>query len=279
METNLSKMLSILLTALVLLIAINSVVSVTPTFSFYQAQLIQPTYAHGSGGGNNGGGKFTCPTIAGADSSTCSLNWSGYADTGSSSSVTYVGGSWTVPTLSCPSSGTQYAAIWVGIDGYNSNTVEQTGVLGECNNGAASYSAWYEFYPSPSVTITGFTVRPGDTILANVSFANGVFTVKIQDGTQYFSTTGTVSNATRSSAEWIIERPALCFAHHCSLTTLAPFGSVTFSSATATLNGVTGSISIFTDVAITMVASSSGPILAEPSSLSSGGSSFTDTYV
>jgi len=278
MKTNLSRMLNVLLIGSALLIAINSGVSVTQSF-FYPTQLISLANGHSSGGGHGGGGGFTCPTISGADSSTCSTNWSGYADTGSSGSVTYVAGSWSVPTLSCPSSGTQYVAIWVGIDGYSSNTVEQTGVLGECNNGVASYSAWYEFYPNPSVTITGFTVNPGDTIVASVSFANGVFTVKIQDGTQSFSTTGTVSNAARSSAEWIVERPALCFGHHCSLTTLAPFGSVTFSSATATLNGVTASISGFTDVAITMVASSSGPVLAEPSSLSSSGSSFTDTYV
>jgi hypothetical protein len=216
--------------------------------------------------------------ISGADSSVCSTNWSGYADTGSTGSVTYVSGSWTVPSLTCSSSGTQYVAIWVGIDGYSSSTVEQTGIMGECSNGAASYFAWYEFYPNPSVTISGFTVKGGDSITASVSYSGGVFTTTITDGSESYSATGTVTNAARNSAEWIVERPALCIGAHCTLTTLANFGSATFTSASATVGGTDGSISSFKDVAITMVASSSGPILAQPTSLSTDGSSFTDNY-
>lgn len=236
--------------------------------------------SHGSGGGHKGGGGgFSCPVISGADSSVCSTNWSGYADTGSKGSVTHVAGSWTVPSLTCSSSGTQYVAVWVGIDGYSSSTVEQTGIMGECSNGAASYFAWYEFYPNPSVTISGFTVKAGDSITATVSsYGSGEFTTTITDGSESYSASGTVTNAAMSSAEWIVERPALCIGAHCTLTTLANFGSTTFTSASATVGGKTGSLSSFTDVAITMVASRSGPILAQPTSLSPDGSSFTDNY-
>src|SRR2546422_950966 len=88
------------------------------------------------------------------------------------------------------------------------------------------YYAWYEFYPNPSITIGGFTVLPGDKISAEVSYSVGVFTTSITDGSQHFSTTGTVSGAARSSAEWIVERPALCNGHHCKLISLSNFGTV-----------------------------------------------------
>jgi len=59
-----------------------------------------------------------------------STNWAGYAITGPDGSATAVSDTWDVPSTSCGSQ-TTYAAFWVGIDGFNSNTVEQTGVLAE----------------------------------------------------------------------------------------------------------------------------------------------------
>ena len=47
-----------------------------------------------------------------------STNWSGYAVTASTSAVTKVQGSWTVPTVTGTS--TAYSSFWVGIDGFNS---------------------------------------------------------------------------------------------------------------------------------------------------------------
>ncbi|MDH2902211.1 MAG: G1 family endopeptidase [archaeon] len=263
-----------LLTVLVILLVLPSVTVVLSSAANKQSVSNSTNDTHNS----KKHGSFTCPVISGADSSTCSTNWSGYAD--NAGPVTNVSGSWTVPTLSCPSSGSTYVAIWVGIDGYSSSTVEQTGVLGQCSSGKASYSAWYEFYPSASVTISGFSVSPGDNVTANVSYSGGVFTTTIKDLTTgaTFSTTGTVSNAARSSAEWIVERPALCSIFRCSLSTLSNFGSTSFTSASATIGGATGSISAFSDVAITMVGSSSGPVLAEPSSLSTDGTSFSVAY-
>src|ERR1700737_3511496 len=53
-----------------------------------------------------------------------STNWSGYAVTGSS--FTWAKGSWVVPTAVCSGvTQAQYASFWVGIDGYNSSSVEQ----------------------------------------------------------------------------------------------------------------------------------------------------------
>src|SRR5689334_10107653 len=88
-----------------------------------------------------------------------SLNWAGYAVTAQVDSVTRVRGSWIEPSVSCPVSSTPEAAVfWVGIDGFASSTVEQTGTIAECLNGVASYSAWYEFYPNSSVFISTLTI-------------------------------------------------------------------------------------------------------------------------
>src|SRR5438270_238528 len=100
--------------------------------------------------------------------------------------------------------------------------------------------------------------------------------------------TGTVSGAARSSAEWIVERPALCSGHHCKLTSLSNFGTVSLgsdytgiaSTNYATINGATGGIGSFGSAnihRITMV-NNSGATLAEPSVLSTDGTSFTETW-
>ena len=51
-----------------------------------------------------------------------------------------------MPTVS--GSGPTYSSVWVGIDGYSSNTVEQIGTEQDVSaNGKTSYYAWYEMYP------------------------------------------------------------------------------------------------------------------------------------
>src|SRR5580693_1467505 len=50
-----------------------------------------------------------------------STNWSGYAATGGP--FTSVSADWVQPAGNC-STGDQYAAFWVGLDGYSSATVE-----------------------------------------------------------------------------------------------------------------------------------------------------------
>ncbi|HZW84894.1 MAG TPA: G1 family glutamic endopeptidase [Nitrososphaerales archaeon] len=226
---------------------------------------------------------FNCPS-----GTVCSTNWSGFAVTGSSGSVSDVKGSWKVPSVTCGSKST-YSSYWVGIDGYSSSTVEQTGTDSDCSSGSAHYYAWYEFYPAGSFQISGFTVKAGDIVSAEVSYSTstGKFTTTITDGSQTFSTSASVSAAARSSAEWIIERPALCMGAHCKLTSLSNFGTVSlgsdFTSISgtnyATISGTSGTIGSFgaSVVRLTMV-NSAGTTLAEPSTLSSDGTSFTETW-
>ena len=228
-------------------------------------------------------GTYNCPA-----GTVCSTNWSGFAVTGPSGSVSNVKGSWVVPAVKCTSK-TTYSSYWVGIDGYNSNTVEQTGTDSDCSSGSARYYAWYEFYPAASVQIPGFAVKPGDTVTAEVSYStsSGQFTTTITDGSQSYTTSSAVSGAARSSAEWIVERPVLCTRFHCKLTSLSNFGTVSLGSVYtsisgtnyATLSGASGSIGSFgpSVVRITMV-NSAGSTLAEPNPLSADGTSFTETW-
>ncbi|HZU56404.1 MAG TPA: G1 family glutamic endopeptidase [Actinocrinis sp.] len=199
-----------------------------------------------------------------AHTTTTSTNWSGYAATGSKfSSVTTT---FTQPAVDC-SKGDGYSSFWVGLDGYNSNTVEQTGTEADCSGGAASYSAWYEMYPKFPVTYSN-TVRPGDSITESVSFGgSSSFTLTLSDSTQGWSRTVTkkLTNAKRSSAEVIAEAP-----YSGGVLPLADFGKVSFSGST--VNGST--LSNFNPVGIDMV-SSSGTPEATVSSLSGGSFSIT----
>ena len=138
--------------------------------------------------------------------SVTSTNWSGYAVTGSN--FTSAVGSWIVPTATC-SSGNQYAAFWVGIDGYNSSSVEQTGTDSDCKGSKPNYYAWYEFYPNPSFMISSVTIKPGDRMSASVTYNGSQFTVTITDVTtgKSFSKSSAVRGAKRTSAEWIAEAP------------------------------------------------------------------------
>ncbi|MCI4370752.1 MAG: G1 family endopeptidase, partial [Thermoplasmata archaeon] len=117
---------------------------------------------------------------------TQSTNWAGYAVTGANHSVSYVHGSWIEPSaVSCPSKGYQYSSFWVGIDGYSSSTVEQTGTDTDCQAGVAAYYAWYEFYPNPSFVISKVPIHAGDTISAAVKYVNSTvgFRVTLTDVT------------------------------------------------------------------------------------------------
>ena len=153
-----------------------------------------------------------------------SNNWSGYAVTGSS--FTTAKGSWTVPTVNCTKTPNTYAAFWVGIDGWTSTTVEQTGTDSDCDGKSPSYYAWYEFYPNPSELISSVAVAPGDQMSASVTYSGTEFTITITNETtgKSYSKSGKVSGAKRSSAEWIAEAP--CCTNSGGILPLADFGTV-----------------------------------------------------
>src|SRR5207248_4587486 len=111
---------------------------------------------------------------------TTSTNWSGYAVAAGAGAVGSVSGRWVVPAVS--GTGTAYSSAWVGIDGFNSATVEQIGTSSDLSRGTPQYYAWYEMYPSGSVEIP-LTIHAGDTISASVTYAANGFTLSITDVT------------------------------------------------------------------------------------------------
>jgi hypothetical protein len=198
-------------------------------------------------------------------------NWAGYDLTGTG--ATDIVGTWVVPQVSCSAGENSWSSPWIGIDGYASATLEQTGIDAYCVKGTATYTAWYEMYPHNSVYL-GMAVHPGDTMTGEVSsMGGGTFVLSIQNVTtgDSFQTTQVSKKAQDSSVEWVVEGP--------SNQALSDFRAVSFSGARATIDGVTRNLGAFPSPdAITMAAR--GVTRAIPSSLSGGNgpTSFTVTW-
>jgi hypothetical protein len=186
-----------------------------------------------------------------------STNWSGYVTT--RGPFTSVSASWVQPSVKCGSK-TTYASFWVGLDGYQSATVEQTGTLATCGGGKASYLAWVEFFPrAPHYFST--TVKPGDVLHASVTESGGTYTTKLNDATQHWTASARRTlAAARSSAEVIAEAPSSG-----TVLPLANFGTVNFTGARANSVGI-GSL---VPIKIVMV-TAGGTIKASPSGITSG---------
>jgi peptidase A4-like protein len=200
-----------------------------------------------------------------------STNWSGYA--GTTGTYTSVSASWTQPAGKC-SSGDQYAAFWVGLDGYSSSSVEQTGSEVDCVGRTAEYYAWYEMYPGPSETYSN-TVGSGDHFNASVTYeGSNKFSLYIADTTRGWShtTTASLAGAARSSAEVIVEAP--CCTNSGGILPLTDFGTVniTGSEANGAAIGKAGGLT-----EITMI-DNEGRDKDTVSSLS-GGENFSATWV
>jgi hypothetical protein len=153
-----------------------------------------------------------------------SSNWFGYNQgtleqgTKLFNSIT---GDWTVPTATQHTAGqAEDSSDWIGIGGgcvdagctATDSTLIQTGTEQDVDStGAASYSAWWELVPAPSLTIGNMTVEPGDHMHASISEVvadSDVWTITIEDVTRGESFTQTAPYpSTHATAEWIEETP------------------------------------------------------------------------
>lgn len=155
---------------------------------------------HGGGGGRGGGSVW--PGWA-------SSNWSGYAVT-KGAPYTAVTGQWTVPMVTRTKSNT-YSAAWIGIGGFNTADLIQTGTESDFVNGQPEYAAWWTtsdlgYVEQPIGTIN---VSAGDTIKASVvQNKDGTWTMTLTDGGQTFSK-NVGFDSSESSAEWIMEAPGI----------------------------------------------------------------------
>jgi len=176
-----------------------------------------------------------------------SQNWSGYAAHGK----TY----------------RSVSASWVGLDGFGSKTVEQTGSEVDCAGGHPQYFAWYEMFPAFPVNFAN-PVRPGDHFTGSVTVTGGGhYTLVLRDTTRGWSHTirKTLTSAKNASAEVIAEAPS----SSSGILPLTNFGTVHFSNAS--VDGA--AISKSHAVKITMV-NGSGRAKDSVSALS-GGTSFS----
>jgi Peptidase A4 family len=164
--------------------------------------------------------------------------------------LTKVTARFVVPTTSCPvAKAASY--FWVGFDGWTDQTVEQAGVGAYCivHSGSSykpEYFDWYEMYPNKPTE--KFTVDPGDTIVATVSYsaATSKYSLQVTDkshpGASFKVSKACPSGSTcdRASAEVITEDPG---GGPTKAQYLANFHTVTFSHVQVTSsNGTVGGL-------------------------------------
>jgi hypothetical protein len=210
-----------------------------------------------------------------------SQNWAGYVVSGSGFST--VSGSWIEPSANC-SSGAGDAAFWVGLGGSSgqSNSLEQTGTQIDCtSSGEATQYAWYELVPKAPVKVN-VPIHSGDKISARVTVDGTNVTLALTDNTTGQTSTQTLqmSSPDTSSAEWIAEAPSECDATltECQPLNLADFGKVSFSDASATTSGHTGTISDSAWTPSAVEIGDNGAAGAQPSNSNSAGDAFSVSY-
>jgi hypothetical protein len=155
-----------------------------------------------------------------------STNWFGYVQgtlEQGGKQFNAIGGDWIVPAATQHTVGqAENSSDWIGIGGgcvdaacsVGDNTLIQTGTEQDVDaSGAASYSAWWEIIPGPSIAISNMIVAPGDHMHATIEEAiagSNVWTITLQDMTRGESFTTTVPySSSHLTAEWIEETPLL----------------------------------------------------------------------
>jgi Peptidase A4 family len=207
-----------------------------------------------------------------------STNWSGYAAHLPRKHVFHsVSASWIQPRARCAAStGKEYAAFWVGLDGYNSKSVEQIGTDSDCAGTTPRYYGWYEMFPLAPVNFKT-PVKPGDHMSASVTFSGTAkYTLVLTDTTRHWTHTIVKRNATlaRSSAEVITEAPSSGATG--AVLPLANFGTVRFSLVR--INGLV--LSKETPSRIVMVENNSAALpLDSTSLLGNAGGAFSNTWI
>lgn len=174
----------------------------------------------------HGDGNSPAPASGGspATAGNKSDNWSGYNQGTLEQGGTLfhsISAQWTVPTAAQHAGGqAESSSDWIGIGGgcidagctLTDSTLIQAGTEQDVSPaGQASYSAWWEVIPGPSLTITSITVHGGDLMSASIAETipdSDVWTISIGDLSDGQSYTTTVPyTSTHATAEWIQETP------------------------------------------------------------------------
>jgi hypothetical protein len=214
--------------------------------------------------------------------SVVSLSWAGYASASSFANpkpeVISINASWIVPHVNFSDAGT-YSSAWIGIGGQFDKTLIQVGTEHDYDstNDQAKYAAWYEVLPEFAVNIP-INISESDKVTASINLISSEtneWKIQLTDLTNGETFNQNVFyNSTRFSGEWIVERPTL----NNQITTLANFGTITFTDAYININHAITPIghSLFAQIHMTNRQNSQ---LTSISSIGADGTSFTVNYV
>jgi len=205
-----------------------------------------------------------------------SLGWAGYIVSGNynqQSEITSVSASWTVPQVNT-TSGDGYSSAWVGIGGQIDKTLIQIGTEHNVNRGVENYHAWYEMLPDYAIRIENFTLSPGDRVSASITLIDpetNEWNIQLVDLTNDKAfNQNFIYNSTRSSGEWIVERPIV----NGKIAILSDYGTITFNDCQVDVNNTRGVIGNFTHSRVHMT-NQYFTILSSTSTLSLDGESFS----
>jgi hypothetical protein len=245
--------------------------------AFTAASLLMLLGACGGGGGGGGGDGGGGPGGGGGgldpDSMASSTNWAGYVRPGGPGEIAHIRGSWTVPAVNCGASENSASVHWVGIGGSATGDLLliQSGTGADCNGGA-TYYAWWEGFPLPSVSIdpAAYPVQAGDAVSVDIDGSSlllwVISIVNARAGWVFQTTVPFVSAGL--SAEWIVEAPLSAGTGGAGQSSLSDFGRVSFNS----LEMNHAAPGLIGTQAIKMV--DGNATLAVPSAPGAGGSSF-----
>jgi hypothetical protein len=205
-------------------------------------------------------GQVTRTAISGVDNS----NFAGYLTTSSPNSIQAV---FHVPTLSCPATGTYETAAGIEVQGPIGSSVafENDDLYVFCNNGTASYRGSFVYGSSNAPTMTSWTFTPhvGDKLKLKIT-TGATFSTVVKDVTHpaTSSVSGVCSACGGSEANVSMD-----------IGPVPPFGTVTWKNVK--VNGATlaaSSPTAYQDV-------NGSDVLITTSPITSGGTSFTNTFV
>jgi hypothetical protein len=213
--------------------------------------------------------------------SVTSLSWAGYVITdcvvNDELDIYAVSASWVVPQVNV-SGPAGHSSVWIGIGGQADKSLIQVGTEHDLAGGNAIYSVWYELLPEYAVTVPDIIVSPFDVISASIKlidYSRDEWLLQISDLTtgQSFRESF-IYNSTRSSGEWVVERPTI----NNQMSNLVDFGTVNLSDCQINVNGTVGVIGNFTASRVQMTNQQNG-LLASVSPLNAAESGFSVSFV
>lgn len=201
-------------------------------------------------------------------------NWSGYV----ASNAYYTGVSALIQApLPYAYQSLSTVVSWVGIGGYQAHDLIQAG-LQEANVGPfVSYQAWYETLPHASRHVV-MDIQPGAWVEIDIrELKYDLWQITIVNGASVFQQRMAYPSS-HSSAEWVVEEPAVLTGQGLALAPLAAVTGANFAHMSAVANGHPAIPSQLSPAA-TAIVSPTGLVKAVPTALTSGGASFNVTTV